>query len=161
MEATSSMKAAAAVDPATTMEATVASESVASPIAASEAAVESAPAVPVTPTIPISVPAVEAASVVAVSVVPMAVVAATVVASAVVTVVPGARADEDAAHKVFRPVVSVRSASIGVVIVIPVCADRRSGYVTVTGTNPNSHRNLGGCAYRCYPNQDSQERKIF
>src|SRR5437763_2268586 len=155
------MEAAAAVEPATAMEATVASESVASPIAASEAAVESAPTIPVTPTIPVSVPAVEAASVVAVSVVPTAVVAATIVASTVVPVIPRSRADEDAAHKVFRPVVSVRSASIGVVIVIPVCADRRSGYVTVTGTNPNSHRNLGRCAYRCYPDQDSQQRKIF
>jgi hypothetical protein len=153
--ASTAVESAAAVETATTMEATIASESVASPIAAPEAAVESAPAVPV------SVAAVEAASVVPVSVVPTAEVAATVVASTVVAVVPGARADEDAAHKVVRPVVSIRSASIGVVIVIPVCADRRSGYVTVTGTNPNSHRNLGGCAHPCYPDQYSQQRKIF
>ena len=43
-----------------------------------------------------------------------------VISGSVVSVIPRPSADEDAAYEVFRPVVSIGSASIRVVIVVPV-----------------------------------------
>ena len=53
------------------------------------------------------------------------------VAVSVVAVIPGARADKDAAYKVVRPVVSVRSTGVGIVGVITVGTHGRCGYVAI------------------------------
>jgi hypothetical protein len=75
--------------------------------------------------VPVSVTAVIAASVVAVPIITMPIIAMpikapAVISRSVISVVPRPGADEDAAYEVFRPVVSIRSASIRVVIVIAV-----------------------------------------
>src|SRR5215471_20397051 len=47
-----------------------------------------------------------------------------VVAPTVVAVEPGSGTNEDAAHKPVRAIVTVGSASVWIVTVVPVCADR-------------------------------------
>jgi hypothetical protein len=56
-------------------------------------------------------------------------VSATVVATPVIAVVPGARADEDAANEPVRPVVSVGSTVVGGIIVVAVSADWRGAVI--------------------------------
>src|SRR3954452_4212370 len=73
-----------------------------------------------------------ASTVITPAIVPPAVVSAAVISMPVVAVIPGAGADEHAADKVVRPVVSIWSTSVRIVAVIAVGTDRRAGYVPVT-----------------------------
>jgi hypothetical protein len=50
---------------------------------------------------------------------------------------PRTGANEHATHKVIRTVVAVRSASVRVIAVITVGADRRGSYVTRAHSNSN------------------------
>src|SRR5882762_9110519 len=56
-------------------------------------------------------------------------VSAAVVATPVIAVVPGARADEDAANEPVRPVVSVGSTVVGGIIVVTIGADWRGAVI--------------------------------
>ena len=98
----------------TSVETSTTLEAVTSPIASSVAAIPSAPVVPA------SVAAVVTMSIVATPVVATPIKAPAVISRSVVPVVPRSGTDEDAAYEVVRPVVSIGSASIRVVIVIPV-----------------------------------------
>src|SRR6266852_8815378 len=68
--------------------------------------------------------------------------AATVVASVIWTtpsVVPGACADKDPVSEPARAIVAVGRASIRIVWVISVSADRRSSHVAIAGAEADSH----------------------
>jgi hypothetical protein len=86
----------------------------------------------------------------ATSIVTATVIAATTVESAAVVaaVEPGTGADEDATGEVVRPVVAVRSASVRIVAVVTVSADRRGADGAVHGAYTDAHAELrlgGAC----------------
>jgi hypothetical protein len=64
------------------------------------------------------------------AIVPTAVVATTPIAATPIAVVPGAGADKHAAHKPVGPVVAVRRAGVGVIIIIAVGTNWRWAYVS-------------------------------
>ncbi len=80
-------------------------------------------------------------------------------------VIPRARADKRAAYKPVRTVIAVGRASIRIIVVVPIVADRRTS--RVSGTDPNSHRpNPDSYAnlrlrIRQRHHQDRQQRQIF
>jgi hypothetical protein len=61
-----------------------------------------------------------------------------------VTVVPGTGTDEEATNEPARSVVSIRGASVRVVVVVAPAANRSRAVtiVTVPGANPNAYTNL-------------------
>src|SRR5262249_52028814 len=77
------------------------------------------------------------------------------------SVEPRACADEHATHEPIWPVVAVRRASIRIVIVISVGADRRRSVITITGSHPDSDCNL--CVRLCYRDyrQNRQQSQIL
>jgi hypothetical protein len=123
---------AAAVAAASAVDSVVTVES----IATTEAMIASA-----VPTAVAPVAIVAATTVIATAIIAATVEAATVVAAAI----PRAGADEDAADKIVRPIVAVRSASVRIVAVVTVGTDRRRA---VDGTYSNGHANLGVGAAR-------------
>jgi hypothetical protein len=94
----------------------------------------------------------------------MSVVAAAIAIHAVVavsvTAVPGAGANEDAAGKPRRTIVSVGRAGIGIVAVVAISADRSRIPIAVTAINrsadTNADRNLGTGISRGREQQDSE-----
>jgi hypothetical protein len=71
-------------------------------------------------------------------------------ATAIVAMEPRTRADEGAAYKVARTVVSIRRAGVRIVSVVSVWADRR--WSNISRPNANSHAN------RAYPDTNSDLR---
>jgi hypothetical protein len=60
----------------------------------------------------------------------------------VIAVIPRAGADERAAYEPARPIVTVRRASIRIITVVSIRANRRWAYDCGNGTNSNTHGNL-------------------
>ena len=90
--------------------------------------------------VPVSTPAVvSAASIVAVAVIATPTVEAAAIVGAVV---PRAGADEDAASEVIRAIVAVGGASVRVVTVVTVGADRGWADRAVNGAYPDAHAKL-------------------
>jgi hypothetical protein len=85
---------------------------------------------------------------------------AVVAVSVTVTVVPGSRADKDAAGKPRRAIVSVRRAGIRIVAVVAIGADRSRIPIAVTAVNrsadTNADRNLGMRIRRCGNQQNTE-----
>lgn len=84
--------------------------------------------------------AVAGVSIVASTIPTVTVIAATVVAA---TVIPGTSADEDAANEVARTVVAIGCASVWIVAVIPISADRGWTDANSHGANTDADRDLG------------------
>ena len=126
---------AATVEPA----ATTAMEAVA---AAEAAAITAVPAMVTTAEAFMAI--VTSTTIIAMTIVAAAVIAAaTVEATAIVAaVIPGAGADEDSTKEVVRAVVAVGGASVRVVAVVTVGADRGGADGAVHGTYPDAHANL-------------------
>jgi hypothetical protein len=62
-------------------------------------------------------------------------------------VIPGAGADEPAAYEPARPIVAVRRASVRIIAVVSIRANRRWAYGCSNRTNSNAHGNLGVSAF--------------
>jgi hypothetical protein len=61
----------------------------------------------------------------------------------IISVIPRAGTDERAAYKPARPIVTVRRASVRIIAVVSICANRRWAYGGGNRTNSNAHGNLG------------------
>jgi len=91
-----------------------------------------------------SITAVTVVTVSAAAVIPTAIaVSATVVATPVIAVIPGAGADEDAAGEPVRSVVSVRSAVVGIIVVVAIGADWRWAVIDRTANSDAEGDALG------------------
>ncbi len=68
----------------------------------------------------------------------------------ITTAEPGARPDKDAAHKIIRSVVAIRSTGVRVIAVISIRADRRLVGVRRIAwiAKADAHRHLGVCRWR-------------
>jgi hypothetical protein len=75
------------------------------------------------------------------SVVATSIIATTIVTGAVESVEPGPGADKDATNEPLRTIVAIRSASIGVISVVAIIANRRN-IASVPGANSDPHYNL-------------------
>jgi hypothetical protein len=80
---------------------------------------------------------------------------------AVVAVIPRARADEDAAHKPTRAVITVRSASIRSITVITVSANRRGSNAHSNRSYANTYGHLRLRTACDREKQNCQKRKVF
>jgi hypothetical protein len=118
---------------------------------------------PVGTVIPISWPAIAVRWPAIIATPATAVPAMSVIASAIVTiaVIPGPSPNENTAHEVGWPVIAIGCASIGVVTIIPIRADR-------SRANPNTHRtdtdangNLGMSLSGNCEKQNGEQRHIF
>src|SRR5947209_4132855 len=58
-------------------------------------------------------------------------------------VIPGARADKDAIHKVAGPVITVRSAGVWIIVIVSVHTSRRTGNIGGTDSDSNPDPYLG------------------
>ena len=76
------------------------------------------------------------------------------------TMEPGAGSEEYAIHKVIRAVVPIRCASVRIVAVVPISANRSCSDPYAYGTNADSYRNLSVSLAR-RKNQNCQKCKIF
>jgi len=99
--------------------------------------------------------------------VPIAVTAAIAVHAAVsisVATIPGAGPDKDAAVEPRRPVVPVRRASVGIIAIVAIGADRSRVAVAVSpihrATDPNSNRDLGMGISRSREQEDTEYSEI-
>ena len=132
---TAAVAATATVEPAAT-----AVVPVTAAVASADEATRVAASVPVAAMSVVSTPAVvSAASIVAVAVIATPTVEAAAIVGAVV---PRAGADEDAASEVIRAIVAVGGASVRVVTVVTVGADRGWADRAVNGANPDAHAKL-------------------
>lgn len=109
-------------------------------------------------TVPVVAASVVAMSVITATIKATAIVATPVEAGAVVAaVIPRARANEDAADEVVRPVIAVWSAGVRIVAVVAVGADRRRA---VDGAHSNGYANLRVGIARG-KKQNSQQCHVF
>jgi hypothetical protein len=67
---------------------------------------------------------------------------AAIKAASEVAAIPGARADKHAAYEVVRPVIAIRRASVRIVVVVTIGADRGWSIAPVCGTYSNAERHL-------------------
>jgi len=122
----SAVKAGATTVSASTMEvAATITTAAAEAVAAAEVPTAIASSIEAASVTAVTVGAVSATAVIAAAIA----VSATVVATPVIAVVPGARADEDAADEPVRAVVSIGSAVVGGIIVVAVSADWRGAVI--------------------------------
>lgn len=93
------------------------------------------PAVSITRATVVAAAPIPSATIMAVSII-----AATVVA---IAAIPGTGPDEEATNKVIRSVIAIGRASVGVITVIPVSANRRGADSNANWTDSDAYRNLG------------------
>ena len=160
MEATTTSHRASAVESATSIAAGIAmSDITASGVTAPDKSMSAIPAVPAIPAasaLPATTPTrmtVPRATIPSVSVAPAP--------QPPRTVEPRASPDEDATREPVRPIVAVRRASVGIISVVAVLADRRPGGVARPNVDANSHTHLRLRKGKRHDHHHRQQREIF
>jgi hypothetical protein len=111
----------------------------------------------VSASVSVGIPAVSVIAAVAMSIVTTVSIIAAVAPIAAIPVEPGSSADEHAAYEPARPVEAVRSACIGIIIVVPIRANRSRAIIpAIHRPNSNSHGNLCLRRCRCHKSQNRQ-----
>ncbi len=109
-------------------------------ITASEAAaVEASATAEIASAVTPARPPIEATSIIATSIETAAIVAAAIETAPVIGVIPGAGTDKHAVNKVVRAVVAIRRATIRVIPVVAVGADRSRPVVRRTNSDADKH----------------------
>ena len=91
----------------------------------------------------------------------LAIIATAIKSASVISAIPGTRTNEHAPDKVVWSVIPVRSASIGIVIVVTVSADGRRPVGFINRAHADSERNLRPSAPRCKQQNTQQANEFY
>src|SRR4030095_8148637 len=91
----------------------------------------------------------------------LAIIATAIKSASVISAIPGTRTNEHAPDKVVWSVIPVRSASIGIVIVVTVSADGRRPVGFINRAYADAERNLRPSAPRCKQQNTQQANEFY
>jgi hypothetical protein len=91
----------------------------------------------------------------------LAIIATAIKSASVISAIPGTRTNEHAPDKVVWSVIPVRSARIGIVIVVTVSADGRRPVGFINRAYADSERNLRPSAPRCKQQNTQQANEFY